>query len=98
MPDRARVSVVIPVSVGHAASRYCTAKGTMGRPSGTPAAGAVTAENLVVIGYQQRLRRERWAAVRSYLHAYATSPDSRWFMGLITAALLELKDEGWTRG
>jgi hypothetical protein len=45
-----------------------------------------------------RLRRERWVAVRSYLHAYARSPDSRWFMGLITAALLELKDEGWTRG
>lgn len=45
------------------------------------------AETLAVIGYQQRLRRERWGAVRSYLHAYATSPEIRWFMGLIAAAL-----------
>ena len=46
------------------------------------------AENLAVIGYQQRLQKERWLAVRSYLHAYATSPDSRWLKYLIAAALL----------
>jgi glycosyltransferase involved in cell wall biosynthesis len=45
------------------------------------------AENLAAIGYRQRLRRERWAAARSYLHAYAISPQSRWLMGVIAAAL-----------
>jgi hypothetical protein len=59
MPDRARVSVVIPVDN---AERYVE------------------------------------ASVRRALVPYATSTDRRWFMGLITAALLELKDEGWTRG
>jgi glycosyltransferase involved in cell wall biosynthesis len=44
------------------------------------------AENHAVIGYRQRLRRERWAAMRSYLHAYAISPESRWLAGLIAAA------------
>jgi glycosyltransferase involved in cell wall biosynthesis len=51
------------------------------------------AENLDVIGYQQRLRRERWRAVRSYLHAYVTSPESRWLLGLIAAALLKPEGE-----
>jgi glycosyltransferase involved in cell wall biosynthesis len=45
------------------------------------------AENLAGIGYQQRLRRERWRAVRSYLHAYATFPERRWLTYLIAAAL-----------
>jgi glycosyltransferase involved in cell wall biosynthesis len=46
------------------------------------------AENLAGIGYQQRLRRKRWLAVRSYLHAYATSPERRWLASLIAAALI----------
>lgn len=46
------------------------------------------AENLAVIGYQQRLRRERWLAVRSCFHAYTTSPERRWLASLIAAALL----------
>ena len=46
------------------------------------------AENLAGIGYQQRLRRERWSAVRSYLHAYATSHESRWLAHVIAAALV----------
>ena len=45
-------------------------------------------ENLAGIGYQQRLRRERWSAVRSYLHAYATSHESRWLAHVIAAALV----------
>jgi glycosyltransferase involved in cell wall biosynthesis len=52
------------------------------------------AENLGVIGYQQRLRRKRWVAVRSYLHAYATSPESRWLANMIAAALFAPDDEG----
>jgi glycosyltransferase involved in cell wall biosynthesis len=52
------------------------------------------AEELAGIGYQQRLRRERWVAVRSYLDAYATSPESRWLAGLIAAALLEPEGDG----
>jgi glycosyltransferase involved in cell wall biosynthesis len=46
------------------------------------------AENLAVIGYQQRLQRQRWAAMRSYLHAYARSHEARWLSGLIAAAIL----------
>jgi glycosyltransferase involved in cell wall biosynthesis len=45
------------------------------------------AENLAGIGYQQRLRRERWGAARSYLHAYVTSPERRWLAYLIAAML-----------
>jgi hypothetical protein len=43
------------------------------------------------IGRQQRLRGERWPAVRSYLQAYATSPEIRWLTGLVAAALLTPK-------
>jgi glycosyltransferase involved in cell wall biosynthesis len=52
------------------------------------------AENLAAIGYHQRKRQERWAAVRSYLHAYVTSPDNRWLMQLIAAVLFTPQDEG----
>jgi len=52
------------------------------------------AENLASIGYQQRLRRDRWLAVRSYLRAYVTSPESRWLAYLFAALLLDSEDEG----
>ncbi len=52
------------------------------------------AENLAVIGYQQRLRRERWQAARSYIHAYAISPDTRWLRGLVAAALIAPESAG----
>jgi len=52
------------------------------------------AENLAVIGYQQRLRRERWMAVRTYLHAYATSPESRWLTDVIKAAFFSPQGAG----
>jgi len=55
------------------------------------------AENLASIGYQQRLRRDRWLAVRSYLRAYVTSPDSRWLAYSIAALLFGSEGEGWTR-
>jgi glycosyltransferase involved in cell wall biosynthesis len=45
------------------------------------------AENLAVIGFQQRLKRERWAAVGSYVHAFATSPERRWLPHIAAAAL-----------
>ena len=45
------------------------------------------AENFASIGYQQRLRRERWLAARSYLRAYVSSPESRWLTYLIAALL-----------
>jgi glycosyltransferase involved in cell wall biosynthesis len=47
------------------------------------------AASMAIIGRQQRLRGERWPAVRSYLKAYAISPQRRWLTGLIAAALLE---------
>jgi glycosyltransferase involved in cell wall biosynthesis len=46
------------------------------------------AENLAVIGYQQRLQRQRWLAVRSCLQAYTTSPELRWLTTVLAAALL----------
>jgi glycosyltransferase involved in cell wall biosynthesis len=46
------------------------------------------AENLAVIGYQQRLQRKRWQAVRSCLHAFTTSPELRWLTTVVAAALL----------
>jgi len=46
------------------------------------------AEFLGVIGYEQRLQKERWSAVKSYLHAFAISPESRWLAALVAAALL----------
>lgn len=49
------------------------------------------AENLGVIGYQQRLQRKRWSAVSSYLRAFATSPERRWIAGLIAAAFFTAK-------
>jgi glycosyltransferase involved in cell wall biosynthesis len=52
------------------------------------------AEDLAVIGYERRLRGERWLAVRSYLHAYATSPESRWLVSLIAAALIAPEGAG----
>jgi glycosyltransferase involved in cell wall biosynthesis len=54
------------------------------------------AENLAGIGYQQRLRRDRWLAVRSYLRAYFTSPESRWLAYLIAALLFGSEGEGRT--
>lgn len=55
------------------------------------------AENLASIGYELRRRRERWMAVRSYFHAYATSPESRWLASLIAAALIAPQGEGRAR-
>jgi len=52
------------------------------------------AANLASIGYQQRLRRARWLAVRSYLRAYVTSPESRWLAYLLAALLFGSKGEG----
>jgi len=54
------------------------------------------AENLASIGYQQRLRRDRWLAVRSYLRAYVTSPDSRWLAYSLAALLFGSEAEGST--
>jgi glycosyltransferase involved in cell wall biosynthesis len=45
------------------------------------------AENLANIGFQRRLRRERWQAVGSYAHAYVISPERRWLAHLLAAAL-----------
>lgn len=55
------------------------------------------AEYLGVIGYQQRQQRQRWSAMRSFLHAYATSPERRWLTKLMAAALLEAKPVSPTR-
>jgi glycosyltransferase involved in cell wall biosynthesis len=55
------------------------------------------AENLAAIGYHQRKRRQRWAAAGSYLHAYTTSPESRWLMGLVAAALFPTERRGFDR-
>jgi len=46
------------------------------------------AENLASIGYQQRLNRERWKAIHSYLRAFMASPESRWLSYLIATLLL----------
>jgi hypothetical protein len=46
------------------------------------------AEYLAVIGFQQRQQRQRWSATRSYLRAYATSPERRWLAASVAAALL----------
>jgi glycosyltransferase involved in cell wall biosynthesis len=54
------------------------------------------AENFAGIGYQQRLHGERWPAVRSYLRAYATSPQSRWLTYLIAALLFARDGDGST--
>jgi glycosyltransferase involved in cell wall biosynthesis len=54
------------------------------------------AENLAVIGYQQRLQRKRWTAARSYLQAFATSPGARWLIFLMVA-LLRAPGGGRTR-
>ncbi len=55
------------------------------------------AENLAGIGYVWRLRRKRWLALRSYLHAYTTSRESRWLASLIAAALIAADGAGKTR-
>ena len=47
------------------------------------------AENLGVIGYQQRRLGHRLSAIRSFFRAYTTSPERRWITNLIAAALLE---------
>jgi glycosyltransferase involved in cell wall biosynthesis len=52
------------------------------------------AASMAIIGRQRRLRGERWLAVRSYLQAYATSPEGRWLTGLVAAALLEPGERG----
>jgi len=49
------------------------------------------AENLASIGYQQRLHRDRWLAVRTYLRAYITSPESRWLAYLFSTLLFRSK-------
>jgi glycosyltransferase involved in cell wall biosynthesis len=55
------------------------------------------AANLDVIGYQQRLQRHRWLAVRSFLHACASSPDWHRLVSLIEAAFLPSPDESRAR-
>jgi glycosyltransferase involved in cell wall biosynthesis len=45
------------------------------------------AENLGVIGYQQRLQRRRQAAVATYLQAFRVSPHPRWLRGILGALL-----------
>jgi GT2 family glycosyltransferase len=45
------------------------------------------AENLAVIGYQQRLQGRRWQAIRAYAHAYALGRESRWLAQLVASAL-----------
>jgi glycosyltransferase involved in cell wall biosynthesis len=47
------------------------------------------AENLGVIGYQQRRRGRRLLAIRYFLHAYSISPERRWITNIIAVALLE---------
>ncbi len=46
------------------------------------------AENLAVIGFQQRLMRQRWAAMGSYARAFAISAEPRWLTHLAAAALI----------
>jgi len=50
------------------------------------------AAHLDVIGYQERLRRKRWRAVRSSLRAYATAPDGHRLVNLISAAVFAPHD------
>lgn len=52
------------------------------------------AEYLGVIGFQHRQHRQRWSAVRSFLQAYATSPEKRWLTSLMAAALIEAEPAG----
>jgi glycosyltransferase involved in cell wall biosynthesis len=59
--------------------------------------GRRIAENLAGIGYVWRLHRKRWLALRSYLHAYTTSRESRWLASLIAAALIAPEGAGKTR-
>jgi glycosyltransferase involved in cell wall biosynthesis len=51
------------------------------------------AENLDIIALQQRLQRQRWHAVRSYLHAYAISPHRHRLVSLLKAAFLAPGDK-----
>ena len=51
------------------------------------------AQNLEAIGYHQHLRRERWRAVGSYLHALAIAPHRRRLLNLLKAGLLAPDDE-----
>jgi glycosyltransferase involved in cell wall biosynthesis len=50
------------------------------------------AVHLDTIGYQQRLRRRRWLAVRSAARAYARAPDGHRLVNLIRAALFAPHD------
>jgi glycosyltransferase involved in cell wall biosynthesis len=52
------------------------------------------AKNLDVIGDHHSLHRERWRAARSYLHAFALSPDKRRLVEVVRAVLLAPDDEG----
>jgi glycosyltransferase involved in cell wall biosynthesis len=54
------------------------------------------AKNLDVIAHQHSLHRQRWLAVRSYLHAYALSPERRRLVSLLKAALLTPDDKSQT--
>ena len=52
------------------------------------------ANEYAVIAQQQRLQRERWAAMRSYLRAYTIAPRSTFLFGLIVAPIFDPEDEG----
>jgi glycosyltransferase involved in cell wall biosynthesis len=56
------------------------------------------AKNLDAIGYQHRLHRRRWRAVRAYLQAYVISLESRRLVDLIETALLAPRDGSQTGG
>jgi cellulose synthase/poly-beta-1,6-N-acetylglucosamine synthase-like glycosyltransferase len=56
------------------------------------------AENLAGVGYQLRLRHERWQAMRSYLQAYSSSPTRRYLAHVIAAALFAPHGAGAKHG
>jgi GT2 family glycosyltransferase len=55
------------------------------------------AEYLANIGFQYRQEKQRWSAARSYLRAYATSPEKRWLAASIAAVLLAPEPVGASR-
>jgi glycosyltransferase involved in cell wall biosynthesis len=46
------------------------------------------AENLAIMGYEQRLRRRRLRSAAMFAYAFATFPDMRWFNGMLGALVL----------
>jgi glycosyltransferase involved in cell wall biosynthesis len=51
------------------------------------------AENYAATGYHQRRHRQRWAAARSFLRAFAVSREGRWLASMAVSALLGPESE-----